>query len=256
MLTFKIVTSLLRQTEFLEQTKSFIILLDGQLTDNSDKLSEKQSIIQNSVIIFFILILLLSLLIIRKIFKSIGKPLSEFTFSANEIAAGRDAVLKVNTNRKDELGILSVAFQKMVSSIQEKEQDLLAHNEELIAQQEELLAQQNELQTALSIVTSNEQKLMRWNELINSISTSLDKKVVLKSIIENMCKITESDKGMISFLHEEAFASYGISNFGVEQFRNNMDNGLIHRLTNEKKPFTVKRVQHPIEKGYHETLQL
>ena len=68
-----------------------------------------------------------------------------------------------------------------------------------------------------------------------------------------MCKITESDKGMISFLHEESFASYGISNFGVEQFRNNMDNGLIHRLTNEKKPFTVKRVQHPMEKGYHET---
>ena len=149
----------------------------------------------------------------------------------------------------------------MVSSIQDKEQDLMAHNEELIAQQEELvaqqeelLAQQNELQTALSIVTSNEKKLMRWNELINSISASLDKKEVLKSIIENMCKITKSDKGMISFLHEEAFASYGISNFGVEQFRNNLDNGLIHRLTNEKKPFTVKRVQHPIEKGYHESV--
>ena len=27
-----------------------------------------------------------------------------------------------------------------------------------------------------------------------------------------------------------------------------------YRLTNEKKPFTVKREQHPIEKGYHETL--
>ena len=39
--------------------------------------------------------------------------------------------IKVDTNRKDELGILSVAFQKMVSSIQDKEQDLLAHNEEL-----------------------------------------------------------------------------------------------------------------------------
>ncbi len=124
---------------------------------------------------------------------------------------------------------------------------------ELVAQQEELLAQQNELQTALSTVTSNEQKLMRRNELINSISASLDKKEFLKSIIENMCKITESDKGMISLLYEESFASYGISNFGIEQFRNNMDNGLIHRLTNEKKPFTVKRVQHPMEKGYHET---
>ena len=80
------------------------------------------------------------------IFKRIGKPLAEFTFSANEIAAGRDAVIKVDSNRKDELGTLSVAFQKMVKSIQDKEQDLLAHNEELIAQQEELQAQQQELQ--------------------------------------------------------------------------------------------------------------
>ena len=167
----------------------------------------------------------------------------------------------MDVNRKDELGNLSVAFQKMVNSIQEKEQDLMAHNEELIAQQEELvaqqeelIAQQNELQTALSIVTSNEKKLMRWNELINSISTSFDKNVVCKSIIENMCKITKSDIGIISFLHEEVFASYGISDFGVEQFRNHLHNGLIHQLTIEKKPVTVKRVQHPIEKGYHESV--
>ncbi len=83
-----------RVEEFLEQTKSFIILLDGQLTDNAEKLTEKQLFIQNSVIIFFILFLILSLFIIRKIFKNIGKPLAEFTFSANEIAAGRDAVIK------------------------------------------------------------------------------------------------------------------------------------------------------------------
>ena len=101
----------------------------------------------------------------------------------------------------------------------------------------------------LSILTENEQKLMRRNELINGISSSLDKKEVLKSIIESMCKITKSDKGMISFLHEEAFASYGISNFGVEQFRNNLDNGLIHRLTNEKKPFTVKARTTSYRKG-------
>ena len=81
------------------------------------------------------------------------------------------------------------------------------------------------------IVTENEQKLMRRNELINGISTSLDKEEVLQSIVESMCKVTKSDKGMIAFLYEETFASYGISKYGVEQFRNNLDNGLIHRLT-------------------------
>ncbi|WP_391206322.1 ATP-binding protein [Psychrobacillus sp. L4] len=247
--------------KFMEQTKSFITLLKQQMVDNSDDLSVKQSNIQNSVLVFFIFTLILSLLIILKIFNSIGKPLSEFTFSANEIAAGRDAVLLVNGNRKDELGTLSIAFQKMINSIREKEQDLMASNEELIAQQDELLAQQdellaqqNELQTALSIVTNNEEKLTRWNELIKIISSSLDKKEFLKSIVENMCKITKSDKGIISTIHDDVFASYGISNFGVDQFRNNLNDGLIQRLTDEKQPFTVKRVQDSTEKGYHESV--
>ncbi|QFF97458.1 response regulator [Psychrobacillus glaciei] len=240
--------------EFLEQTKSFISLLKEQLADSSDDLAKKQSIIQSSVIVFFILTLILSLLIVRRIFNNIGKPLSEFTFSANEIAAGRDAVLKVNDNRKDELGTLSIAFQKMINSIREKEQDLMASNEELIAQQDELLAQQIELQTTLSIVTNNEEKLTRWNELIKIISSSLDKKEFLKSIVENMCKITKSDKGIIYTIHDDVFASYGISIFGVDQFRNNLNDGLIQRLTDEKQPFTVKRVQDSTEKGYHESV--
>ena len=132
------------------------------------------------------------------IFKKIGKPLADFTFSANEIAAGRDAVIKVDSNRKDELGTLSVAFQKMVKSIQDKEQDLVAHNEELIAQQDELQAQQQELQSTLEMLTENEQKLIRRNELINGISSSLDKEEVLQSIVESMCKVTRSDKGIIT----------------------------------------------------------
>ena len=160
----------------------------------------------------------------------------------------------MDSNRKDELGTLSVAFQKMVKSIQEKEQDLMAHNEELIAQQDELQAQQEELQATLEMLTEKEQKLIRRNELINGISTSLDKEKVLQSIVESMCKITKSDKGIITYLHEETFASYGVSSLGVEQFRRNLDSGFIHRLTTEKKPFTVKREQDPIEKGYHETL--
>ena len=109
----------------MSKRNSSSLLLEGQLTDNANKLTEKQLFIQNSVIIFIILFLILLLFTIRRIFKSIGKPLAEFTFSANEIAAGRDAVIKVDSNRKDELGTLSVAFQKMVKSIQDKEQDLI-----------------------------------------------------------------------------------------------------------------------------------
>jgi HAMP domain-containing protein len=42
-----------------------------------------------------------------------GRPLSDFSIAANEIAAGREAVISVNENRKDELGVLSIAFKNM-----------------------------------------------------------------------------------------------------------------------------------------------
>ncbi|RDW21868.1 histidine kinase [Oceanobacillus arenosus] len=244
-----------RADEFVNQTKLYSALLHEQIEKNAEKLSENQLHIQNSVVILSIFLLILLLFIIRMFFKKIGEPIAEFTFSANEIAAGRDAIIEVGSTRKDELGTLSVAFKKMVESIQDKEQDLLAQNEELSAQQEELQAQQQELQSTLEIITDREHKLKDRNELINGISSSLNKEKVLQSIVESMCKVTETDKGIISYLNEDAFAACGISQLGIEQFRNHMDSDLIHRLITEKKAFTIKREQHHTEKGYHETIQ-
>jgi signal transduction histidine kinase/CheY-like chemotaxis protein len=239
----------------LSQMESFVDQLNGQQSDNADNLAKKQTLLENSLIILALLFFAFLLFTVLRIFKSIGKPLAEFTISANEIAAGREATIKVDPNRKDELGTLSVAFQKMVCSIQDKEQDLVAHNEELIAQQDELQAQQEELQTVLRTLTENEQKLMRRNELINGISSSLHKKEVLQSIVESMCKVTKSDKGIITYLNEDTFASYGISDKGVEQFFENRNSGFILRLISERNAYKVKREQQSLEKGYHETVQ-
>ncbi len=241
--------------EFLDDMNSTGMMFEEQLTNNAEKFTEEQTKLQYSLMFFLLVFLILLLLVLRRMFKSIGKPLAEFTQSANEIAAGREAVINVDSNRKDELGTLSIAFHKMIKSIQDNEQDLVAHNEELIAQQDELQAQQQELQATLEILTENEQKLVQRNELINGISTSLDKQEVLQSIVESMCKVTRSDKGIITYLHEEAFASYGISDLGVQQFINHLNSGLVLRLKKEKRAYTVKREQHLSEKGYHEALQ-
>lgn len=245
----------LRVKGIFNQLNAFNRLLNEQLAANASNLAEKQSSLQNNLIIFLILILSLLLFTTHRVFKSIGKPLAEFTFSANEIAAGREAIITVDPKRKDELGTLSIAFEKMVQSIQDKEQDLVAHNEELIAQQDELQAQQQELQSTLEVLTYNQKRLRRINELINGISSSLDKREVLQSIVENMCKVTGADKGVITFLYEEASAAYGVSYSGEEQFKRNLNSGLILRLTTEKHGYTVRREQHEVEKGYHETLQ-
>ncbi|MGE7608190.1 ATP-binding protein [Peribacillus frigoritolerans] len=239
-------------TNFRSTIKSYSGTLTERLDKNVKDLTKEQSIIQGAFVGFVLIFLFIFLFIVRSIIRNIGKPLSDFSIAANEIAAGREAVISVKENRNDELGVLSIAFKKMFTSVQEKEQELMAHNEELLAQQDELQAQQNELQATLGIITDNEQKLTRRNELINGISSTLDKKEVLKSIVLNMSRLVSADRGMIALVHEDAFSSFGISENGVRQFRNNIYSGLNHRLLEEKKPFTIKREQDVAEKGYHE----
>lgn len=241
--------------DFFNQTKEFSTLLDEELTMNADTFNEKNSRIIDSFYILIIALFLLILLVTRRFFMKISRPLSEFTFSVNEIAAGRDAVIKADAKRKDELGILQIAFEKMAKSIQEKEQDLVAHNEELLAQQDELQVQQEELRSTLEFLTENEQKLKTRNDLINGISSSLDKSELLQSIVKSMVKVTKSEKGMITYLHEDSFASIGISEAGIHQFRNHLKSGLIQVVVEEKKANMIKREQDPKEKGYHDMIQ-
>lgn len=238
--------------EFRSDIRSYSSLLSEKLDKSVNALSKEQSILQGAFIGFVLLFLLVLQYIVRSIIKNIGKPLADFSFAANEIAAGREAVISVDERREDELGVLSIAFRKMISSVQEKEQELMAHNEELLAQQDELQAQQNELQESLGLITENEQQLTRRNKLINGISTSLDKDEVLKSIVLNMSSLIYADRGIIMLVQEDSYSSFGISEYGVQQFRNN--SGLNQRLLEDKKPFTVKREQEASEKGYHENV--
>ena len=89
-----------RVEEFFEQTTTYIELIEDQLNDNAEKLTEKQLFIQNWIFILFMIFLILLLFMIRKIFKNVTKPLADFTYSANEIAAGREAVIGVDYKSK------------------------------------------------------------------------------------------------------------------------------------------------------------
>ncbi|MGE7781610.1 ATP-binding protein [Peribacillus sp. NPDC097264] len=238
--------------DFRDSVRSYSSALSEKLDENVNALAKEQSILQGTFIGFVLVFLLVFQKVVRSIIRNIGKPLADFSFAANEIAAGRDAIISVDEGRGDELGVLAIAFRKMIVSIQDKEQELMAHNEELLAQQDELQAQQNELQETLGLITKNEKQLTRRNELINGISTSLDKNDVLKSIVCNMSSLIGADRGMITLINEDAYSSFGISEYGVQQYRKNINTGLNERLIEGKKPFTVKREQHVSEKGYHE----
>ncbi|WP_264737599.1 ATP-binding protein [Cytobacillus firmus] len=241
-----------RINSFQNDTQVYLQSLNAELNDKVQSLIKKQSYIQTGFFLFLLVILVIFFRMIRIMFKQVGQPLTQFANAAEEIARGGKAELNVGQNRMDELAVLSVAFRKMVMTLQEKEQDLLAQNEELLAQQDELQAQREELEEALGTMKSNERKLERRNDLINGISNSLQKQEVLESIVMNMSYVIEADCGLIVMLENNESASFGISSLGVEQFKNHLTSGLIERLKQTKEGFAVKRQLLQEEKGYHE----
>lgn len=162
-----------RINSFQDDIQVYLQNLNDELNGRVQDLIQKQSYIQTGFFLFLVVILVILFRMIRIMFKQVGQPLTQFANAAEEIARGGKAELNVGQDRMDELAVLSVAFQKMVVILQEKEQDLLAQNEELLAQQDELQAQRVELENALGTMQSNERKLERRNELINGISNSL-----------------------------------------------------------------------------------
>lgn len=241
-----------RTNEFLDLTHEYMDVIDKELNTAINDMRRTQTIYQNVFLAFIIFLLVFLFRIIRGMLTNIGAPLSQLAKTATDITEGKDSEIFIDPHRKDEIGILSFALKKMLHSIQEKEQNLLAQNEELLAQQDELYAQQSELENALYVVNESKNKIENRNELTNKLTNSLEKQTLLDSIVLHMTRIIKADRGLILLLEDQAFSSYGISSSGVEQFKKNIYNGLNSILIEHQQPYTIKREIVESEKGYHE----
>ncbi|WP_078547462.1 ATP-binding protein [Litchfieldia alkalitelluris] len=238
--------------DFQQLLQNYRLSQDQQLEANFEELVQKITNSQFAFVVFIGLMLILLLFISRAMVIQIGLPLQKLAAAATNISDGKELTKFEQTNRDDELGILSRAFEKMVLSIQNNEQDLTAQNEELIAQQDELQVQQVELENALSLMEARENDLKKRNELIKHLSNSLDKKKVLTSIVENMCSVLEAEQGIIVLLDTKDHAAFGISNTGIQQFLEFIDSGHVNRAVNQKEVFMIRRETSSLENGYHE----
>lgn len=241
-----------RVTSFQKLMKTYIQGIDDNLEAHYQKLITLQTSIQIGFLIFVIIVFFILLGIMSYMFRQLGKPLSDLSIAANEMASGREVSISLDTKREDEIGILSKSFQSMMEKVIEKEQDLLAHNEELIAQQEELQAQQEELENALQTLNANGEKLKNRNKLVNQLSNTINIHDLLNSSVMNMCEIIQADKGIIAMVDNPLCASYGISPSAVNQFLHHMKSRLCEKLKITKMPYTLKRRLELSEKGYHE----
>ncbi|WP_394232198.1 ATP-binding protein [Niallia oryzisoli] len=242
-----------RVNELQSSMSSYTNAVDSHILENFKKYSLKQTISQWFFVVFLFFMLGMLATFVRFMFKRLGTPLSELAAAAEEISLGRDIVtFPQNDIREDELGTLSRAFEKMIRSIQENEQNLVAQNEELIAQQDELHVQKDELEFALNKIQVNETNLKRRNDLIKSLSTSLNKTDVLQNIVENFSRLLNADHGLIATtdLNIE-YAAFGLSDEEIKQYIYHQYSGIIQRLYKTKQAFTIQRKCTPEEKGYH-----
>lgn len=224
---------------------------DLQLKLESEHLSESISSQGELFLLYFFGILLVAIWVTFRTAKDVGTPLNQLSSTTDQIARGEQVEMQ-GLNRPDEIGHLSRSFQYMMVQIQAKEEELLAQNEELQAQQDELQMQQEELQEALAKTEENERYLEKRNKLIMSLANTLNNKELLSSIIRNMVEVTHSDKGLIVLLNQARdHAGFGVTEQGVSQFLDQLEQGMLVRILGTKQPYEVTRQQTISEKGYH-----
>ncbi|RAV12136.1 ATP-binding protein [Paenibacillus contaminans] len=222
---------------------------------NKAQNKELMNSLSSQAIIFFAFIggvLLVSLVVIQRMAKDAGAPLSRLTEAADKVAQGEFIDIEPLA-RDDEIGRLSRSFQYMVVQINSKEEELLAQNEELQAQQAELQMQQDELQQAIVKMEQNERYLERRNRLILSLSNTLDKQELLTSIIKTTVEVSETDKGLIVLLNNERdYAAFGISERMAKQGVASLEDSLLARVIETRLPYVLERSCNSAEQGYHE----
>lgn len=196
-------------------------------------------------------LLLVSCVVLYKTARDISVPIARLSGSANRFALGIPEPVEY-TDRQDEIGGLARSLETMMLQIQSKGQELIAQNEELLAQQDELQMQQEELSGALAKMESSERYLRKRNLLILALAVAMDRQELLRSIIRSMVDLLQAEKGIVVLLDEaKDHAAYGLSDASARRFLAACEDGLLARVRESKKPYTLLRQATEGEQGYH-----
>ncbi|MFT9847289.1 ATP-binding protein [Aneurinibacillus sp. REN35] len=235
--------------------------LENQMERYTQQLSDEQSEHQNYItyslggfLTLLLLILVLSFWITTRFGREIGKPLQTLTASAQRLSDGEYEPV-TTLEREDEIGELARAFNQMIKDIEEKEVDLLSHNQELTAHQEELYAQQLELEETVEKLTDKENLLLRRNQLSTSLATDIEVGSMLSKTLDSMLLLMRSQLGAIIVLDEEIerrTVSRGISAPQLDVLLTHLHSGMSGRAINEKTVHTLQRPPQAEEQDYHE----
>ncbi len=123
------------------------------------------------LITLFVVVIVIILVAIQTAYK-ISAPLLSLVRTMKKVIQG-DLFQQVTVNTKDETAILANTFNKMITEIQQQQEEIQTQNEELLQQQEELQVQQSSIvkknrdleQKQQEVLTQNEELLQQQEEL-------------------------------------------------------------------------------------------
>lgn len=235
----------------VNQLNDFVTDMDKAIDADLEQLAEtifndttRYSILMISFILF--LFSLVSILIWQTV-KGIVKPLELMRESADRFASGEGSTF-VPLKRNDEIGILSYSFSNMISTIQEKENELTGYNEELLQQQESLEEGQNRLRDSLEETQQTKEQLEQYNALNQVISFKLNKQEVFQNVLTYLSSVYKLDSGLIRLPLTSEMATRNMTTEMLEVFEHKNLAYVEKRLQEE--PYFMIQSESPYQSGF------
>ncbi|TCP52667.1 hypothetical protein EV586_10841 [Tumebacillus sp. BK434] len=208
---------------------------------------------------YLLLIAMLIALLAVQFARNVGGPLRTLALFSEHYEDAKIINLPYD-KREDEIGYLTRILKQIFMRIKENERKLIEQSQELRLQQDEMMAQteqliiqQDEQHHTLVKMKEKESILAAQYELSSSLLNTLDQEELLESIVRNLMRIQQADKGAVVLL-ESGFphASVGVGTVGMEQLILSLEESILPRLREERQAFVVEREALTADKGYHE----
>jgi len=238
--------------DLIRYASAYQIQSQQLLTDQNRTLFANLSRQSSWFLLYIVLVLIIALYVAHRTSRDIGVPLGRISTQAERFAQG-EAVHLQDLDRTDEIGTLARSLDYSMRQIQAKEEVLVAQNEELQAQQDELMMQQEDLQDALAQMEAKERYLQKRNQIIQSLSNTLNKQELLHSIVINTTQAMNADKGIVVLLNDERdSATLGLSSESFASFQEGFEHGPLVRLQETGMPYLLTRESTMSERSFYE----
>jgi signal transduction histidine kinase len=135
----------------------------------NSKKSQKAEIAQFFIFSVMGSVLVVSIILSLWMSRRISKPISDLKDAANQLASGNLNVQVKNTNTRDEVEELSASFQKMVTQIKQRTDELMDSNQQLKMLNDEIMKQQALLKQQSKEIEQNNLILFKQNNDLEAL---------------------------------------------------------------------------------------